>query len=75
MLKPIKSVSKFILAASMVGAMAWAMPVTAAPVPAAAALRRRPCLSLSCEPKGYVNSLGGFSGGADGIRRRGLRLR
>ena len=37
MLKPIKSVSKFILAASMVGAMAWAMPVTAAPVPAAAA--------------------------------------
>lgn len=37
MLKPIKSVSKIILAASLMGAMAWAMPVNAAPVPAAAA--------------------------------------
>lgn len=37
MLKPIKSVSKIILAASLMGAMAVAMPVNAAPVPAASA--------------------------------------
>ncbi|MCM1292507.1 MAG: SusC/RagA family TonB-linked outer membrane protein [Bacteroides sp.] len=36
MLKPIKSVSKMILAATLMGSMAWTMPVNAAPVPAAA---------------------------------------
>lgn len=37
MLKPIKSVSKLLLVASLMGAMVWTMPVNAAPVSAAAA--------------------------------------
>lgn len=37
MLKPIKSVSKIIIAASLMGAMVWTMPAYAAPAPAAAA--------------------------------------
>lgn len=37
MLKPIKSVSKIIIAVSLMGAMVWTMPAYAAPAPAAAA--------------------------------------